>query len=232
MIALDANEIALVSIGAIAAGFWGVIKASGTEIGKRVATKVKQKVHHALKVDSVCPGDEALMAVSKIADSVNEILAQVRPNGGGSIKDVVGQTKKLLSEISVEMKHQRIAQEITADAAGLMIMRADGNGRVTWVSKSIRERFGAIDEGAYLGWSWLNRVHPDDRDRTRERWEQAIEDRCELQDEYRICAEGGLIANVVDTSKPVWCNNEVVGWYCLLRVVSYVKNQEVKNVPA
>ena len=233
MIALDANEIALVSIGAVAAGFWAVVKAAGTEVGKRVATKTKQKLHHLLKVDSVCPGDEALKAVTRMASQIDEISAQFKITGNGSLKDAVIRISNSLQSLVVEVKHQTAAQDIAYDAAGLMIMRADVHGRVTWVSKSMRERFNAVYEGAFLGWSWLNHVHPEDRDRTRERWEQAVEDKCELQDEYRVILAGGLIGHVIDSSKPVWSDGVCVGWYCLLRVVSYTKPEpEALNASA
>ena len=221
------HEWIMLGIVGVLTGVGAVVKATSTEIGQRLANKIKKKLHHALRVDTVCPGDEALIAIVQMAKSVDEILAQFKPNGGGSMKDAMSRMANDLKTLVIESRHQTEAQNIAYDAAGLMIMRADAAGRVTWVSKSMREKFGAVYEGAFLGWSWLNHVHHDDRDRTRERWEQAVTDKCELQDEYRVMLPGGLVANVLDSSKPVWSDNECVGWYCVVRIVSYSKPEAV-----
>jgi PAS domain S-box-containing protein len=204
----------VVGLGLLAAVKGLVAKYSAVTVEKGVS-----RLHHFFRNESLCPGVDALEGVKEIKVAVAEILAQMKPNGGKSIKDVVGQMKIMLDTLTLEMAHQRTAQEIAADAAGLLIMRADTDGRITWVSKSIRERFGAVDEGAFLGWSWLNHVLPEDRDRTRERWERAIEDESELTDEYRIVTNTGLTASVIDHSKPVKSGGKVIGWYSVLKVV-------------
>lgn len=220
MIALDANEIVLVSIGAIAAGFWGVVKASGTEIGKRAALKTKQKLHHALKVDSICLGAESIKAVEGMKSILDSILAEMKPDHGHSLKDAVIRLEAAVGAIQSEVRHIRASAEMASDSAGALLWRADKNGKVLWVSKAIKEHLGEVNDSSFLGWSWLNLIHHDDRERVRERWEEAIEDQSEVVDEYRAVGQGGFIYHVAAYARPVMVNGQVDGWQGSHRVVT------------
>ena len=132
-----------------------------------------------------------------------------------------------IARMEVMLHHMRVSQELSNDSSGMLIWRADTQGRVVWVSKACKQRIGAVDDSELLGWSWLNIVHPEDRERVRNRFLQAIKDRSEAHDSFRcVMIQSGLSINVNSFIKPVWIGDDIAGWQGVLTITSYEKRSE------
>jgi len=208
---LELEPIWLVVSGGALAGVFAAAKWASTETAKKGIRAAKRKVYHALGTE-VCIGQEALDVVSMLRSDITKILAEVKPNGGSSLKDAVMRLEGAVKAVSAEVRHIRAAAEMASDAAGALLWRAEADGRVMWVSKAIKEQLGFVNDSAYAGWAWQNVVHPDDRERVRERWEQAVEDQCDAQDEYRVVTRDGLVIHAQSYAKPVFVDGGLDGW--------------------
>lgn len=196
---------------AVGGGILAAVKWLSTETTKQGLKAVKRKVYHAIK-DEVCLGAEALEVVNLLRDDIKKILSQFSPNGGSTIKDAVVRLENAVASIRGEVRHLRASAEMASDAAGAFLWRAEPDGRVMWVSKAIKEQLGYVNDTSYLGWAWLNMVHPSDRERVRERWEESVRDRCEAQDEYRVVSTDGLVLHVQSFARPVFVDDKLDGW--------------------
>ena len=226
---LELEPIWLGAAGAALAGLLAAMKWASTETAKKGLKAAKRKIYHAL-CDEVCVGEEALAVVNLLRDDIRKILAEVKPNGGSSLKDGVIRLEGAVKAMSAEVRHIRAAAEMSSDAAGALLWRAEADGRVLWVSKAIKEQLGIVNDSAYMGWAWQNVVHPDDRERVRERWEQAVEDQCDAQDEYRVVSRDGLIIHAQSYAKPVFVDGKLDGWQGRHNIVK-IENPHGRELP-
>ena len=230
-LAIDFDPLLVGAIGVASALGAAAAKALSSEAAKAGLHAGKSKLFHMLKTD-VCPGSEALKesgaALKSIADMktvMDMILAQLKPNGGSSLKDAVNRLENAVSAVQSEVRHIRTSAELASDAAGALLWRADRAGRIIWVSKAIKESLGEVNDTSFMGWSWLNLIHHEDRDRVRERWEEALQDQSEVVDEYRAVGKSGMIYHVVAYARPVLLNGVVDGWQGSHRILR-VENQK------
>ena len=74
---------------------------------------------------------------------------------------------------------------VLIDSLALAVWETDAAGQVTTKSPSWRALTGQTDE-AFSGSGWLDAVHPEDRDRTNEKWYNALATGCKYDVEYRV----------------------------------------------
>ena len=196
---------------------------------KRGLIAAKRRVYHALK-DDVCLGAKALEVVNLVRKDMAELLEmrtmlnrlvdEFKPDHGHSMKDYVIRLESAIANVQA-------GAEMASDATGALLWRADATGRVTWVSKAIKERLGIVNDSSYVGWAWLSVVHADDRARVRAAWEQAVEDMGEAQDAYRVATIDGTVIHVKSYARPVVVNGRLDTWQGRHSIVRIEKPHDV-----
>ncbi|OYP36857.1 PAS domain S-box protein [Rhodopirellula sp. MGV] len=71
------------------------------------------------------------------------------------------------------------------DATAEIVWTTNANGKVVEDSPSWREYTGQTYE-QWIGWGWLEAIHPDDQQRTSDAWQAAVESQSDCRIEYRV----------------------------------------------
>lgn len=134
------------------------------------------------------------------------ILTEVRPNGGGSMRDAITR---------IEARQERWASRqdhiFAALAEAVLIYETDEHGQYTWASPSLAT-FVGVQVTDIQGWGWVNILHPDDVERVRHEWRSAVDERRLFSCSYRLCkADGGFI-KVQAKARPMVVNEKLFGW--------------------
>lgn len=98
------------------------------------------------------------------------------------------------------------------EQAPVGIYEADPSGARLYVNERWSEVAGVAPDHA-LDDTWLDAVHPDDRERVRAAWSQALRDRTELRARFRYLRPDGTVAWVDGLATPVEAGGETdTGW--------------------
>lgn len=104
----------------------------------------------------------------EVDDKLNQILTELKPNGGSSLKD---QLNRLEAHVSISEAQRRLLM----DASLQGIWTSDVRGKCTWINETFKIKTEAHAE-ELLGDNWINCIHPHDRDQVQKEWESAIKD--------------------------------------------------------
>lgn len=116
--------------------------------------------------------------IEKISLQVEEVSKELKPNGGGSIKDQVKQ-------IANDIKIIRVERDATFYLSKEPSFKSDGKGYYTSINYSLGQLVG-VSESELLGLGWLNYIALEDKDRIWEEWENIIESGKEISLFYGI----------------------------------------------
>lgn len=96
-------------------------------------------------------------------------------------------TARKVSEEALRLNEARYRSLVLATTSIVWTTQADGQVEdlPEW------RAFTGQSEEAVKGWGWLNTVHPEDRNRTIEAWNQAIDTKSHYETEYRILSRDG-----------------------------------------
>ncbi|XXX75537.1 PAS domain S-box protein [Sorangium sp. So ce134] len=112
---------------------------------------------------------------------------------------------------SVAIENARLREEALAaekrfrsmvEATAVVVWRTDPSGRVVDDSPSWRGFTGQSFE-AWVGYGWLDAVHPDDRERADAAWRGAVASRSRYEVEYRLRRRDGSWAHTVARGVPL-----------------------------
>ena len=126
------------------------------------------------------------LVISRQADGKPHILINV-------VTDVTERAKaeEHLSEYGKSLANSKARFEALVEATAQIVWSATPSGAVIEDSPSWRA-FTGQSQQQFLGHGWLDAVHPDDRDRTRRAWLEAVEKHQQYQIDYRLeHSEGG-----------------------------------------
>lgn len=162
---------------------------------------------------------EAMFAETKLmktqnealAKSVDEIVSQLKPNGGHSLFDMVKSAYKLSQENSEAVAglytsldrihaYQWSFAETISDKP---IWESDVKGnclKVNIALAKLAERTAA----EFVGAGWENIIHPNDRVRVYEEWADAIERRRTFESNYRIKTPSNRVYQVKAVALPIF----------------------------
>ena len=107
---------------------------------------------------------------SEIVADLRVVIAEVKPNGGASLRDAVDRVERLVAE-SALLGSQR--WRAVNDQAVLGYAESDQVGGVVWANRTLREMVGR-DQGDMGGYGWLNAVAPSMREWARDSWAEAV----------------------------------------------------------
>ena len=116
--------------------------------------------------------------IEEIGEQLLEISKELKPNGGGSIKD---QVKQIANDVRII----RIERDATFHLAKEPMFKADNKGYYTFINSALSNLVG-VPEQELLGLGWLNYITLEDKDRLWEEWENIIESGKEISLFYGI----------------------------------------------
>ncbi len=108
---------------------------------------------------------------------------------------------KRLEQSNAELQKSEQRYQILAHISPVGIFRTDSNGATTYVNPKWCEIVGISAEES-LGDGWLKAVHPDDRERLRQGWQEATQLRRPSWSDYRFVRSDGTVVWVMGQATP------------------------------
>ncbi|MBU7587224.1 MAG: PAS domain S-box protein [Nostoc sp. TH1S01] len=120
--------------------------------------------------------------------------------------------QKLAQENAEQLRQSEQRYRSLINASAQIVWIADANGIAKSSPKGWEELTGQTP-AEYMGGGWLNVVHPDDRDRTVECWQESYTNRTIYETEFRVRMKDGNYRNFVVRGVPILdVNGEVSEW--------------------
>lgn len=200
---------------AIIAGLWGACKVvwpralrwfwGAVEIGQAL-TMMPQAV-------------QSLSHMNAMQSTMTKILAEVRPNGGSSLRDSVTRQEKMLQEVCNEVSLLTGTFRANADAdPDKAMFECDSFGENIWVNRTYCEWVNRSEKDL-LGWGFLNIVIHEDREMVRNDWFAAMGERRQYSCRHSIYDGQGGIVLVDVTATPIPEGGEPQRWIGVIRRV-------------
>lgn len=108
----------------------------------------------------------AVRKISSMYDKVEGLVAQFETNGGSSMRDSVNRIERT---IVTQDSRQRILLGLVPFA----IVETDAGGKLIFCNRVYMQWTGRT-ESEVLGDGWINVVHPNDRERVKHEWIEAV----------------------------------------------------------
>lgn len=144
----------------------------------------------------------ALGKVQGLEESVASILKEVRPNGGGSMRDELRRLGESQRRTEVGLTLLANTQRVMYDAADTAVFECDPEEGNTYVNH-VYQRWTGLGERELLGFGWINAIAPHDRAAVREEWESAVEDQRDFRMRYQLATADGRTHDVTAHASPV-----------------------------
>lgn len=135
----------------------------------------------------------------KLNKNVDEILSEVKPNGGKSLKDTVTAIRTQVDKDSNSINTICSRQKWIFDNRPEPIFECNSSGSCTWVNEKYCQLL-QHDIEYFKNNGWKNGIHLDDRERVEHEWEKAIKDRRSSVTEYRLIDRSGNVILVKSTA--------------------------------
>lgn len=113
----------------------------------------------------------AFSTVTTLLEKIDKIHYEMNHNGGGSIKDTVSR---------IDAK-----QDAYMQLANSCIFECDHNGKIIKANRALCSLFD-VNEEILLGNGMFNMLHPNDSDRARKDWQDAVQHDTEITRKYRL----------------------------------------------
>jgi PAS domain S-box-containing protein len=127
--------------------------------------------------------------------SVKQILEEVKPNGGKSLKDRVTAIQTQVNKDSNSINTIYSRQKWILDNRPEPIFECNASGSCTWVNEKYCQLL-QHDVNYFLDNGWKNGIHSEDRERVENEWQKAIKDRRSNITEYRLVDREGTVIPV------------------------------------
>jgi len=123
------------------------------------------------------------------------------------VRDITERKRAEQALLNGEQRYQTLAE-----SSPVGIFRADADGHTTYVNPAWSQISGMGAQDA-LANGWLQQVHPDDRDRIKAGWQEAVDKGARSETEYRFVRPNGSVAWVMGRAVPETdSEGRVVGW--------------------
>lgn len=132
---------------------------------------------------------KAIAHIDTIALNLQEVSKELKPNGGGSIKDQIKQ-------IAIDVKTICVERDATFLLSKEPMFKNDEHGYCVLANNALCQLYGVSQE-QLLGLGWLNHIIEEDKERIKEEWLNVIETGTEIASYYTI------INQVTDEEIPV-----------------------------
>jgi PAS domain S-box-containing protein len=115
--------------------------------------------------------------------------------------------------IEEELRRSQLYMRTLIESLPQLIWTCRADGECDYLSPQWALYTG-IPESEQLGYGWLNQLHPDDREPTREAWKRATEGKSAFDTEYRIRAANGQYHWFKARARPLCsAEGEVFKWF-------------------
>jgi len=115
----------------------------------------------------------------------------------GSVREILGVTRDLSERKAAEeaLREAEARFRSLAESAPVAILETDANGAVVYANRAAAELAG-VPRGQFLGRSWREAIHPDDRERVHGEREGAASPGQVFRSEYRVRRPDGTVSLV------------------------------------
>lgn len=157
----------------------------------------------------------------ELITGIRSLLAELRPNGGQSIRDVVNRIEN--HQIRLDERSKAIMQENSVVA----IFETDEIGQCIWVNRKYQRVAGrSLDE--VRGYGWVNSIHPDDRAMVEQEWERCVKEKRQFSMNYRMITPDGKISYVKCVSHRMSNGRDTLGYIGMITVQTACASGECK----
>ncbi len=192
-----------VMIAAYFGGFWPGLLATGLSAFAANYFLPRQSSFHFTSVKDVV-ALSLFVLVGVIISGLGELLHRAR-------RRVVDITEHLRSRTPLRESEQRWRN--LTEALPQFVWTASADGTADYFSTQITQYTGRA-ESELLAWGWMDVLHPDDRDRTRTIWSEAIANGCDHEVEHRIRGSDGAYRWFTTRGVPIRDTaGQIVKWF-------------------
>jgi PAS domain S-box-containing protein len=135
---------------------------------------------------------EQILTLKEDRRKLDVVFSELTPNHGTSIKDKVNALEKSIVRNNELTEKIFFRQRWLMENQNIPIFESDKDGLCTWVNEEYAHMFGK-SASFFLGHGWKNIIHPEDRKRVEEHWENSVRDEIDSEDTFRVVAEGRTI---------------------------------------
>jgi PAS domain S-box-containing protein len=147
----------------------------------------------------------------KMDEQLQLIAAEMKPNGGHSMRDVINRVESRLV-----LQDER-AKAIANDSAEAL-MEMDATGAMVWCNRTYSRMVGR-DKSELMGWGFLNTIDPRDRERVKDEWLEAVQNGIAYENTERKLRPDGKVFTVNVITQPLRSggSGKVVGFIATMR---------------
>lgn len=154
---------------------------------------IKKNLAKFQKAASLADTIEARLSdIATMEANIRSIMAEMKPNGGSSLRDRLDKGISIVSGIEGRLSAVEAIQHAEMSSSfsdGMFI--SDGNGRCLFASSRLCEIMG-VGKDEILGDAWRASIHPDDADRVFAEWASfASQSRKKFESKYRYLKPSG-----------------------------------------
>ena len=165
-------------------------------------------------------GLAALASIPLLHTSVAELVREVKPNGGTSLKDSLNRVEVAVDGLTQRQLTMEATARVRADTDPLTcLFECSPDGQNTYVSESYARLMKTSRENL-LHWGFLSFVDPDDRVAVGDEWDDCREKRRVYGKRHRMVSSDGETITVDVSARPVPEDGEVQKWVGMLRRVN------------
>lgn len=143
---------------------------------------------------------------SSLGGKLDEIIKELKPNGGSSIKD---QLNRLETAVSISQAERLLL----LDSIPQGVFTSDVNGRWIWVNDALRKTVGG-SLAEFVGNNWENTISTEDRETVVREWNRAVEQHRDFNLYFHMTnldTNAKKKVHVIATPANNF-NSEIIGW--------------------
>lgn len=148
---------------------------------------------------------KALEAITLIPERLDRLEAQVKPNGGTSLRDVIDRMSARLEGVETLNRTRWYMDPQIAS------FRNDEHGNCTAANLRLCQLF-RVPESEIIGMNWRNCVHPGDIERCTREWMEAVKLGQDFAMRLRYQDVDGIPIPALCTAKAMRVAGAVTGW--------------------
>lgn len=152
---------------------------------------------------------------TKMEEKIDVMKAELKPNGGHSIKDVITRLDgtvtviaNSLATMKVQSDRMEVRQQSILNSVVIPTFETDSGGNCIFANRAYLDLVGRSMEEV-KGQEWINIIHPEDRDAVKREWAHAIEEKRNFELTYRIVCREKLIYDVACVATPITGNGYI-----------------------
>lgn len=177
-------------------GFWGVIIGSIIAFFKKIVVPIWKFFREY---------NDHKTLLLKGNENIENILKELKPNGGSSLKDQISRIEANLELIDVKVAAVAIASNVG-------YWKSDSKGNAIEVGKSLCAILGRT-ESEIKGSNWVSSIHTSDRIAVKNEWDSSVRDNRNFEMNYRFVKPDGSIQKVKGSAFAIIKDNTLQGFF-------------------